>query len=88
MSAIDARGPTQAVATLASNRAEARALFGANSAAMPIGGEAGAFPRSKTFRWLLRHPIGRWVGSAVITGALARIPLGKFVAARLFLGKT
>ena len=87
MRAIDARGPTQAVATLASNRAEARALFGAHSAAMPIG-EAGAFPRSKTFRWLLRHPIGRWVGSAVITGALARIPLGKFVATRLFLGKT
>ena len=63
-----------AVLTLEHTRAEARALL------MPQGltgggGRSSGFPRSKTFRWLLSHPVGRWLGSAVITGALARLPL-------------
>jgi hypothetical protein len=63
-----------AVLTMEHTRAEARALF------MPQGpkgggGRSSGFPRSKTFRWLLTHPLGRWLGSAVITGTLLRLPL-------------
>jgi len=67
------------VLTMAHTRAEARALF------MPRGtkgahGQLSEFPRSKTFRWLLTHPVGRWLGSALMTGALSRLPLARFIA--------
>lgn len=67
-----------AVATMAHTRAEARALL------MPHGakgahGQLNEFPRSKTFRWLLTHPVGRWLGSALMTGALSRLPLGRLI---------
>jgi hypothetical protein len=40
-----------------------------------VGGRSSGFPRSKTIRWLLTHPIGRWLGSALVTGVLLRLPL-------------
>ena len=63
-----------AVLTLEHTRAEARALL------MPqepngVDGRSRGFPRSNTIRWLLTHPIGRWLGSALVTGVLARLPL-------------
>jgi len=63
-----------AVLTLEHTRAEARALL------MPqetngMGGQSSGFPRSKTIRWMLSHPIGRWLGSALVTGVLLRLPL-------------
>jgi hypothetical protein len=76
-----------AVATLESDRAEARTLFGTQGRAAPADA-ADSFPRSRTFRWLLGHPLGRWVGSAVITGVLARLPLGRFVGSWLLRRET
>jgi hypothetical protein len=63
-----------AVLTMEHTRAEARALFMPQG---PKGGGGGSsrFPRSKTIRWLLTHPVGRWLGSAVITGTLLRLPV-------------
>lgn len=74
-----------AVATLERDRTEARSLFAPHTLA-PVAGDPGVFPRSRTFRWLLRHPIGRWVGSAVITAGLAKIPLGRLFVPRLLRG--
>jgi hypothetical protein len=71
-----------AVRTMEHTRAEARALLmphrsrGAN-------GQSSAFPRSKTFRWLLSQPFGRGVGSALLTVAMSRLPLGRFIATAL-----
>lgn len=72
-----------AVRTLRETRAEARDLF------MPrrmeeFGGRSGAFPRSKTFRWLLTHPVGRSLGSALLTGALSRLPMRRLIGNALF----
>lgn len=66
----------EAIEVLEMNRAEVRALLA------PVRGPAvdaatDVFPRSQTIRWLLRHPIGRWVGSAFMTTVLARFPLGR-----------
>ena len=63
-----------AILTLEHTRAEFRRLL------MPLvlkgaGGRSSRFPRSKTIRWLLAHPVGRWLGSAVLTGVLARLRL-------------
>ncbi len=44
---------------------------------------ARTFPRSKTFRWLLTHPVGRWLGSAVLTGALYQFLFGRTLGAFL-----
>jgi len=65
-----------AIEALERDRSEIRALFGPGRAAMLDGG-AVAFPRSQTVRWLLRHPIGRWAGSALVTTVLSRFPLGR-----------
>jgi hypothetical protein len=67
-----------AVLTMVQTRAEARALL------MPHGtkgadGQLSEFPRSKTFRWLLTQPVGRWLGAALLTGALSRLPLGLLI---------
>lgn len=75
-----------AVRTLEQTRAEARALL------MPHRteglGQWSAFPRSKTFRWLLTDPVGRSLGSALLTGALSRLPIGQFIGKALFRRKT
>jgi len=72
-----------AARTLQETRAEARDLF------MPrriedFGGRSTAFPRSKTFRWLLTHPIGRSLGSALLMGALSRLPMRLLIGRALF----
>jgi hypothetical protein len=46
-------------------------------------GQSSAFPRSKTFRWLLGQPFGRGFGSALLTVAMSRLPLGRFIATAL-----
>jgi hypothetical protein len=65
-----------AVLTMERTRAEARALL-VPQGPQGGGGRSSGFPRSKTFRWLLTHPVGRWLGSAVLTGTLSRLPLIK-----------
>jgi hypothetical protein len=47
-----------AVRTLEQTRAEARALLMPRSTE-GAGGQSSAFPRSKTFRWLLTHSVAR-----------------------------
>lgn len=42
------------------------------------------YPRSRTFRWMLNHPLGRLAGSALISGALSRLPIGRFLARWIF----
>jgi hypothetical protein len=69
----DMRRAQAAVLTMEHTRAEVRALL-LPQAPTEGGSRSGGFPRSKTFRWLLTHPVGRWLGSAVITGALVRLP--------------
>jgi hypothetical protein len=76
-----------AIEALELDRAEISALFGPNQTAMP-GGGVDAFPRSQTVRWLLRHPIGRWVGSAFMTTVLARFPLGRLANVLRVAGST
>ena len=64
-----------AVLALAHTRAEARALL-IPQEPNGVDGRSSGFPRSKTIRWLLTHPIiGRWLGSALVTGVLLRLPL-------------
>jgi hypothetical protein len=69
-----------AVRTLEHTRAEARALL------MPRRtegfGRSSAFPLGKTFRWLLTDPVGRLLGSALLTGALSRLRIGRFLHRR------
>jgi hypothetical protein len=62
-----------AVLTMERTRAEARALLIPHRP-KEGGSPLSTFPRSRTFRWLLTHPIGRWLGSALVTGALLRLP--------------
>gem|GEM_PF-2252420 len=72
----------QAARTLEQNRSEARSLL------LPKETEPGntleAFPRSHTFRWLLNHSVGRQIGSALITGALSRLPIGQLISTWIF----
>ena len=76
-----------AVRTLEQTRAEARALLMPRSTE-GAGGQSSAFPRSKTFRWLLTHPVARSLGSALLAGALSRLPMGRFIGKALFRRKT
>ena len=71
-----------AVRTMEHTRAEARALLMPHRCRGPDG-QSSAFPRSKTFRWLLSQPVGRWFGSALLTVAISRLPLGRFLATAL-----
>jgi len=66
---------------------EARVLLGVQSPATSDG-ESGTFPRSRTVRWLLRHPLGRWIGSAVLATVVARLPFGRFLSAHLLSGRS
>ena len=75
-----------AVATLEGNRAEANALLRTHHAVTSTGA-MGAFPRSRTFRWLLSHPVGRWITSAVMIAVVSRIPLASNTVPRLLRGK-
>lgn len=68
-----------ALQTLAQTRAELRALLlPDNTQAVP--GRSDQFPRSKTFRWLLGQSISRRFGSALLSGAIARLPLGLMIS--------
>lgn len=60
-----------AIQTLAQTRAQARALF--MRSAKQADGESRSFPRSKTFRWLLCNPLGRWIEIASLTSKLSRL---------------
>jgi len=71
-----------AVRTLEQTRAEARALLMPRSTE-GASGQSSAFPRSKTFRWLLTHPVARSLGSALLAGALSRLPMGRFIGKAL-----
>ena len=60
-----------AILIMAQNRAEARSLF--MPSAREADGELRSFPRSKTFRWLLGKPLGRWIGIASLASQLSRL---------------
>jgi hypothetical protein len=81
---IDSTRALAAVQTLEHTRAEARALFMPHHTA-EAAIKSTAFPRSRTFRWLLTsHPVGRSLGSALVTFALSRLPIGLIVSKALF----
>jgi hypothetical protein len=81
---IDSVRAQAAVRTLENTRAQARVLF------MPRHTEvadrqSSAFPRSRTFRWLLTsRPMGRSLGSVLVTLALSRLPIGWLISKALF----
>lgn len=76
-----------AVQTLEGTRAEVRARFMPKEAEN-ADGSSHTFPRSKTFRWLLAsHPIGRSLGSAAVSLALTRLPIGLLITKALFRGR-
>ena len=72
-----------ALLTLERTRAQLSALCEAPSHG-EAAAEAGRFPRSATFRWLLSHPVARWVGSVALSLLLGRLPAGPMIAKRLF----
>jgi hypothetical protein len=81
---IDSVRALAAMRSLEHTRAEARALF-MPARTQVAAGRSSAFPRSRTFRWLLRsQPVGRSLGSALITLALSRLPLGLLISKALF----
>ncbi len=71
-----------AVLTLERTRAELSALCEAPAQGAGIAAPR-HFPRSATFRWLLGHPLARWVGSVALSLALGRLPAGRTLAKRL-----
>jgi len=75
-----------AVQTLEHTRAELRAILMPHSTEC-ASDQSSAFPRSKTFRWLLSHPVARSLGSTLLTRALSRLPIGRFVGKTLFRRK-
>ena len=80
---LESQRARAAVQILEDTRAEARALF--IPAADKAAGPADGFPRSRTFRWLLAsHPVGRSLGSAVVSLALSRLPIGFLLSKALF----
>lgn len=76
-----------AVLTMAQTRAEARALFVPYDAKVATD-QLSEFPRSKTFRWLLRQPAGRWFGSASLSSAITRLPLGLLIGTWILKRRT
>jgi hypothetical protein len=75
-----------AVLTLAHTRAEARALLMSHGT-LGANGQSSQFPRSKIIRWLLTHPVGGWLGSALLRSASLRLPLGPFIRTRIIKRK-
>ena len=63
----------------------AERLAPAPAASALANGDGGdRFPRSQTFRWLIAKPARGWLGSALLTGALARLPVGRVLAGWVF----
>jgi hypothetical protein len=42
------------------------------------------FPRSRTLRWALDHPLRRLIGSGFLTGTLSRLLLARLIGAWIF----
>ena len=72
-----------AIATMALTRAELRIIF-QSDLQREQALEPDAFPRSKTFRWALRHPLRQWFGSGTLQGTVARLVLARFIGSRMF----
>jgi hypothetical protein len=64
----EALASAELAAAMARTRDELRHLIDPGAAAEP-----GSFPRSRTLRWILGHPLGRWLGTAMLTQALSRL---------------
>ncbi len=71
-----------AARTLERNRAEARSLLLPSET--DTADKPNVFPRSNTFRWLLNRSVGRQLASALVTGALSRLPVGQLIGTWLF----
>ncbi len=65
---VETLDSADAAAAMARTRSELRRLIDPGAA-----GEPGTFPRSRTLRWILGHPVGRWLGSAMLTQAFSRL---------------
>jgi uncharacterized membrane protein YqjE len=66
-----------AVSTMERTRAELRCIFQSDQQMQTVPPDT--FPRSKTFRWALSHPLSRLFGSGGLNGTVARILLARFV---------
>jgi hypothetical protein len=71
-----------AIATLALTRAELRIIFQSDRQREQMI-EPNAFPRSRTFRWALTHPLRRWFRSGTLQGTVARLLLARFIGSRM-----
>jgi uncharacterized membrane protein YqjE len=71
---LQSQGP---VSTLEQTRAQLRAILRSEEPAQAIPPDT--FPRSRTFRWALSHPIRRLLGSGTLNGVVTRVLLARFV---------
>jgi hypothetical protein len=66
-----------AISTMECTRAELRCIFQSGQPMQTVPPDT--FPRSKTLRWALSHPLSRLFGSGTLNGTVARVLLARFV---------
>jgi uncharacterized membrane protein YqjE len=66
-----------AVSTMQRTRSELRCIFQSDEQMQTVPPDT--FPRSRTFRWALSHPLSRLFGSGTLNGTVARVLLARFV---------
>ena len=60
------------VVTMEDTRAQLRSLLLPGERRLGADGRP-AFPRSRTVRWIVSQPLGRWVRSALLTEMFSRL---------------
>ena len=84
MMQIDRQDRTQAaIGAMELTRAQLRILLQTDRQRMQMIAP-NTFPRSKTFRWALTHPLRQWFRSGTLQGTLARIVIARLIGSRLF----
>ena len=73
-----------AMVAMERTRAELRTLFQSDQQNPAI--EPDTFPRSKTLRWALNHPLRHWFGAGTLSGTVTRMLLAKYLGS-LVMGR-
>jgi hypothetical protein len=72
-----------ALVALERTRAELRMIFEPDQTeAQTI--EPNTFPRSKTFRWAMSHPVSRLFGGGTLGGTVTRMLITKYLGSLVF----